>query len=105
MHELPLPVAVRLSSSTFGQAVNVACLQVQDSVRKGIIGMANSNLEKEQLISEVKNHIAIVRYVTGSATGFVRKFLLTCSVLEIFLLARLFVHQSWMACILLVIRH
>jgi hypothetical protein len=81
------------------------CLQVQDSVRKGIIDMANSNLEKEQLISEVKNHIAIVRYVTGSATGFVRKFLLTCSVLEIFLLARLFVHQSWMACILLVIRH
>ncbi|DBA73104.1 TPA: hypothetical protein ACH3X2_010043 [Trebouxia sp. C0005] len=35
--------------------------QVQDSVRKSIIDMANSNLEKEQLISEVKNHIAIVR--------------------------------------------
>lgn len=44
------------------------CLQVQDSVRKGIIDMANSNLEKEQLICEVKNHIAIVRYVTKSAT-------------------------------------
>ena len=38
-----------------------ACLQVRASVRKGIVDMANSNLEKEQLISEVKNHIAIVR--------------------------------------------
>ena len=46
------------------------CSQVQDSVRKGIIDMANSNLEKEQLISEVKNHIAIVRYVMKCATCF-----------------------------------
>ncbi len=50
------------------------CLQVQDSVRKGIIDMANSNLEKEQLISEVKNHIAIVRYLMKSATCFDTQF-------------------------------
>lgn len=35
--------------------------QVRASVRTGIVDMANHNLEKEQLISEVKNHIAIVR--------------------------------------------
>lgn len=35
--------------------------QIRASVRKGIVDMASSNLEKEQLISEVKNHIAIVR--------------------------------------------
>ncbi len=81
------------------------CLQVQDSVRKGIIDMANSNLEKEQLISEVKNHIAIVRYVMKSATCFDRTFLLTCSVLEILMLAHSFVCHTWTASILLVIRH
>lgn len=37
------------------------CWQVRESVRKGVIDMAKSNLEQEQLISEVKNHIAIVR--------------------------------------------
>lgn len=59
-----------------GDAQNIhlqSYLQVQDSVRKSIIDMANSNLEKEQLISEVKNHIAIVRYVLESAICFDRK--------------------------------
>ena len=74
-------------------------------MRKGIIDMANSNLEKEQLISEVKNHIAIVRYVMKSATCFDRTFLLTCSVLEILMLAHSFVCHTWTASILLVIRH
>lgn len=36
-------------------------LQVHASVQKGITEMAKHNLEQEQLISEVKNHIAIVR--------------------------------------------
>ena len=54
------------------------CLQVQDSVRKGIIDMANSNLEKEQLISEVKNHIAIVRCGIKSAPCFDKNCLLPC---------------------------
>ena len=36
-------------------------LQVRASVLKGITDMAKQNLEQEQLISEVKNHIAIVR--------------------------------------------
>lgn len=36
-------------------------LQVRVSVQKGITEMAKHNLEQEQLISEVKNHIAIVR--------------------------------------------
>lgn len=36
-------------------------LQVRVSVLKGITDMAKQNLEQEQLISEVKNHIAIVR--------------------------------------------
>ncbi|KAL3159778.1 hypothetical protein ABBQ38_010185 [Trebouxia sp. C0009 RCD-2024] len=35
--------------------------QVRVSVLKGITDMAKQNLEQEQLISEVKNHIAIVR--------------------------------------------
>ena len=37
------------------------CLQVRASVQKGITEMAKHNLEQEQLISEVRNHIAIVR--------------------------------------------
>ena len=41
----------------------LGCSQVRESVRKGVIDMAKSNLEQEQLISEVKNHIAIVRCV------------------------------------------
>ena len=36
-------------------------LQVRASVQKGITEMAKHNLEQEQLIAEVKNHIAIVR--------------------------------------------
>lgn len=38
-------------------------MQVQASVQKGIVEMAKHNLEQEQVISEVKNHIAIVRSV------------------------------------------
>lgn len=42
---------------------SIAChhSQVRASVLKGITDMAKQNLEQEQLISEVKNHIAIVR--------------------------------------------
>lgn len=36
-------------------------LQVRTSMQKNITEMAKHNLEQEQLISEVKNHIAIVR--------------------------------------------
>lgn len=50
--------------------VTACCnLQVLASVQKGILDMAKQNLEQEQLISEVKNHIAIVRLACISETG------------------------------------
>ena len=48
-------------NALFFELSRYTCLQIRASVRKGIVDMASSNLEKEQLISEVKNHIAIVR--------------------------------------------
>lgn len=40
--------------------------QVRAQVCQDISDRANGNLEKEQLLSELRNHIAIVRYMTGS---------------------------------------